>query len=156
MHKLFILQRTTAHPEIQQNRNWKISKECYICKRWKYTLIISEKPAFALGSFEMLYAPKSQPVRLLDIRELARSITEVNGDEEFDWNTYLKLLSSSELAKIKSSPESIADTKQLFRSKDIRLYTSCWYEAFKSRLTVKNYQTLPTRPEPFDIDAHKT
>jgi len=34
-----ILQKHLGHPEIKNAKHWKISNECYMCDKWKYTLI---------------------------------------------------------------------------------------------------------------------
>ena len=37
----FIIQRTIAHSEIENNKEWILSRQnCYICERWQYTLFI--------------------------------------------------------------------------------------------------------------------
>ena len=36
----FILTRVLKHPEMPGGDQWQISKECYICERWTYTLFL--------------------------------------------------------------------------------------------------------------------
>ena len=34
-----ILSKQLGHNEIRNAKHWKISNECYMCDKWKYTLI---------------------------------------------------------------------------------------------------------------------
>jgi len=34
-----ILSKQLGHPEIKNSKHWKITNECYICDKWKYTII---------------------------------------------------------------------------------------------------------------------
>ena len=34
-----ILSKQLGHPEIKNSKHWKITNECFICDKWKYTVI---------------------------------------------------------------------------------------------------------------------
>ena len=34
-----ILSKQLGHPEIRNSKHWKISNECYMCDKWKYSFI---------------------------------------------------------------------------------------------------------------------
>ena len=34
-----ILSKQLGHPEIRNSKHWKISNECFMCDKWKYSLI---------------------------------------------------------------------------------------------------------------------
>ena len=35
----FILTKLLGHPEITNSKHWKISNECWMCDKWRYTMI---------------------------------------------------------------------------------------------------------------------
>jgi hypothetical protein len=38
-----ILSRVLGHPEIPNSSHWKVSDQCWVCQKWKYTLIFFDQ-----------------------------------------------------------------------------------------------------------------
>ena len=53
-HENFILSRVLGHPEIPGSDRWTVSKECYMCGRWQYTVFMKQH--------EKIGAPSANPL----------------------------------------------------------------------------------------------
>jgi len=38
-----VLSRVLGHPEIANSMNWRVSDSCWICQKWKYTLVFFDE-----------------------------------------------------------------------------------------------------------------
>jgi hypothetical protein len=38
-----ILSRVLGHPEIQNSQLWKLTDQCWVCEKWKYTVVFFDK-----------------------------------------------------------------------------------------------------------------
>ena len=102
--KNFVIQRTTAHNEIEGNRQWIIGVDCYVCSRWKYSLFVAPRrgPVKISGTFETLHHGACTSAKTLDIRQFARRLVEVSGVEEEDRANYVALLPEEARATLES------------------------------------------------------
>ena len=48
------------------------------------------------GSFELMGHQEGEKIRMIDVREFARIITEISGDFEVDFQRFLRLLKDEE------------------------------------------------------------
>lgn len=127
-----VIQRTIAHPEISGNKQWIANDECYCCKRWKYTIFfiekkVAERPVIE-GTFELLNTHERK-IKAIDVREFARSLTEITGDEQEDSKRILEMLPQKYRDEIFDDEESMQEFMVRFRKRDIGIYQigNVWY-----------------------------
>ena len=158
--KNFVIQRTTAHKEIEGNRQWIIGVDCYVCSRWKYSLFVAphKPPAKISGTFETLHHGPCTSAEMLDIRQFARRLVEVSGVEEEDRANYVALLPEEVRATLESDQQAMLALQKRLTAKDLTLYQEhgLWLKAIAERLPAKSYQCLPQWPSTFSFDKYSS
>lgn len=153
----FVLQRTVGHSEIIANKIWLKLKSCYICNRDRYTLFLSNQPDVSImGTFDLLYSVKKIHIKLVDIREFARSLVEVTGSDEHDRREYTKLLPLDVQSQLKKDRGAIRRFETRWTRKDITLYQdhNVWLAALQRNLLEQDYQFIHHLRDDFSFESH--
>lgn len=103
------------------------------------------------GSFEFLNTHQKS-VKVVDVREYARLLTETTGDEQTDLERFFEYMPPAKRDRIQQDAARLKQVTQQFKDKDLRLYQigNLWYHVLEKRLMQKQYQCLSNRPT-FDL-----
>ena len=135
-----------------------VGTDCYVCSRWKYTLIAApcEGQASLSGTFESLQHGPITSAKPVDIREFARRLIEVSGTPEENRAHYIALLPAARRSQVRADPDLMAALLERIASRDLTLYQehNIWLTAITEKLPTKAYQGLPQWPHPFNYQEH--
>ena len=89
----------------------------------------------------------------VDIREYARRLIAVSGDDKIDRDRFIDHLTRQEKEELLPDETAVKAFEERWERKDLTLFQegSIWYRIVTARLVQPQYQSFPNKPEGFSL-----
>ena len=131
-----------------------LDTECYCCNRWKYSIFFAQKhPNCTLkGTFQTLHRYEKGKM-FVDVREYARRLIAISGDDKIDRDRFLDQLTRQEKEELLPDETAVKEFEARWERKDLTILQegSVWHRIITGRLVQPQYQSFPNKPEGFSL-----